>query len=207
MKGLDGFAAALGSALAQMSPWETVAVVLAVAYLLLAMKESLWCWYCAFASTAIYTWIFWDVSLLMQSALNVFYMAMAGYGWWQWRRGGPKHQGVAIHRWALATHLQVLSCILLAALVSGYLLAENTRAVWPYVDAFTTWASVITTWMVAKKVLENWLYWIVIDSISAVMYFDRELYLTALLFAAYVVIVIVGYFSWKTQLVNAAGKQ
>jgi len=194
---LLAFCDAIFAMLAQMSPWEALAVALAIAYLLLAMRESLWCWCCAFISTAIYTFIFWDVSLLMQSGLNVFYMAMAVYGWWQWRKGGARHQGVAIHRWRPVAHIQVISLILLVTLISGYLLAENTQAVWPYVDAFTTWASVVTTWMVARKVLENWLYWIVIDLVSAVLYFDRELYLTALLFSVYVVIVIFGYFSWK----------
>jgi len=184
--------------LLQSSPWEMLAVVLAITYLLLAMKESLWCWYCAFISTAIYTVLFWNVSLLMESALNVFYMAMAVYGWWEWRYGGQKHDGVAIHRWGLNTHLAAFSGIALITLLSGYLLAENTRAVWPYVDAFTTWASVITTWMVAKKVLENWLYWIVIDSVSAILYVDRGLYLTALLFVAYVIIVVFGFFNWRT---------
>ncbi|MFA5630957.1 MAG: nicotinamide riboside transporter PnuC [Porticoccaceae bacterium] len=191
------------AALAQMSPWEGLAVALAVAYLVLAMKESLWCWYCAFISTTIYTFIFWDVSLLMQSGLNVFYMGMAVYGWWQWRKGGPRHEGVAIHRWPLATHGKIMALIVLATLASGYLLAENTRAVWPYVDAFTTWASVVTTWMVAKKVLENWLYWIVIDFVSALLYFDRGLYLTALLFSVYVVMVTFGYFNWKRHERNA----
>ena len=179
--------------------WEAIAVMLAIAYLLLAMKESLWCWYCAFVSTAIYTLIFWDVSLLMESGLNVFYMVMAVYGWWQWQRGGRSHHGVRIHRLSGKTHLKLIGLVVVLSLASGYLLSENTRAVWPYVDAFTTWGSVVTTWMVARKVLENWLYWIVIDSVSILLYLDRGLYLTALLFFAYVIIVIIGFFSWKTE--------
>lgn len=179
------------------SPWEMVAVAAAIAYLLLAMKESLWCWYCAFVSSAIYTVLFWDVSLLMESALNVFYVAMAVYGWWEWKYGGARHQGVAIHRWSIKTHLVIIAAVLLISLVSGFLLAENTRAVWPYVDSFTTWASVVTTWMVTRKIIENWLYWIVIDGVSVLLYVDRGLYLTALLFIAYVIIVVIGYFNWR----------
>lgn len=181
------------------SPWELIAVVLAIAYLLLALKESLWCWPCALVSTIIYTVLFWNVSLLMESALNVFYMVMAIYGWWQWRRGGAAHQGVVIHRWPLRRHAVLCALILVASLISGYLLAENTRAVWPYVDAFTTWASVVTTWMVAQKLIENWLYWIVIDSISVFLYIDRGLYLTAVLFIAYVIIVVFGYYGWRRK--------
>ena len=183
--------------LLQSSPWEMLAVILAITYLLLAMKESLWCWYCAFVSSGIYTVLFWDVSLLMESALNVFYVVMAVYGWWQWKFGGTQHHGIVIHRWRLNTHLLVFTLIGLITVVSGDLFTENTRAAWPYVDAFTTWASVITTWMVARKVLENWLYWVVIDSVSIFLYLDRGLYLTALLFAAYVVIAIFGFLNWR----------
>ncbi|MGB5487099.1 MAG: nicotinamide mononucleotide transporter family protein, partial [Lysobacterales bacterium] len=71
-----------------MSPWEAVAVIFAIAYLLLAVRENILCWLFALLSTAIYTILFWDVSLLMESALNVYDMAMAVYGWQQWTRGG-----------------------------------------------------------------------------------------------------------------------
>ena len=73
----------------------------------------------------------------------------------------------------------------------------------PYLDSFTTWGAVLTTYMVAKKVLENWIYWFVIDAIAIYLYIDRELYLTALLMAIYVVMVVFGYTAWlkiyKTQ--------
>ena len=85
---------ALLQAAQAMSAWEAAAVVLGVAYLLLAMRESLWCWYAAFASTGIFLVLFWNVNLLMESALQVYYLAMAVYGWWQWRRGGATHGGL-----------------------------------------------------------------------------------------------------------------
>ena len=72
-----------------------------------------------------------------------------------------------------------------------------TSAAWPFLDAFTTWASVLTTFLVIWKILENWLYWLVIDSISIYLYLDRGLYLTALLFAVYLVIAIFGYLHWR----------
>lgn len=187
----------LETALTAMSAWEMLAVILAIGYLLLATRESLWCWYCALASTAIYTAIFWNVSLLMESALNVYYMVMAVYGWWQWRQGGQQHEGVQVHRWSPTQHAITFVIIVVLTLVSGFLLERNTGAAWPYLDSFTTWASVITTWMVAQKVLENWLYWIVIDSVSIGLYADRGLYLTALLFVAYVIIAIYGYSAWR----------
>ena len=96
----------------------------------------------------------------------------------------------------------MITAIVVLSSVSGYLLGEHSTAAWPYVDSFTTWASVITTYLVARKYLQNWLYWIVIDAVSVPLYIDRGLNLTALLFVAYVVIAVVGYFKWRDHFRN-----
>ena len=189
-----------------MSLMEVTAVVFAMAYLLLAVRENVLCWLFAFLSTAIYTVLFWDVSLLMEAALNVYYMAMAVYGWHQWTRGGTNGDdhphALTVRSMSANQHVMVIAAITGLTLVSGYLLSEHSTAAWPYVDSFTTWASVITTFLVARKLLQNWLYWIVIDSVSVPLYIDRGLNLTALLFVAYVVIAVVGYFKWRDHLHN-----
>ncbi len=179
-----------------MSGLEVIAVILALAYLLLAMKERIECWYAALASTFIYTYLFWDVNLLMESALQIYYLAMAVYGWWQWRNLQQQENHAQIQTWSFKQHGMAIGTVLVLALISGYLLSENTSAAWPYIDSFTTWGAVITTYMVTRKVLENWLYWIVVDGVSIFLYIDRELYLTAILFVLYVVIVICGFFQW-----------
>ncbi len=179
--------------------WENLAVALAVAYLLLAMRESVLCWYAALASTAIYTVLFWNVNLFMESALNVFYMAMAVYGWWQWKFGGAGHEGVPIHAWTARQHAAAIGSIAALTATVGWLMASYTAEAWPFVDSFTTVSSVIVTFMVARKVLENWLYWIVIDAVSIVMYLDRGLRTTALLFALYVVLAVFGYAAWRRR--------
>ena len=123
-------------------------------------------------------------------------MVMAVYGWYQWRYGGGDDAGVAIGTLGPVQNTIIIGAILGVAALSGYLMSAHTQAAWPYVDSFTTWASVVTTVMVARKILENWLYWLVIDSVSIPLYIDRGLHMTALLFAAYVVIVIFGFFNW-----------
>lgn len=197
---MSDWPALLGEALGAMSAAESLAVVLALAYLLLAAREHIACWACALVSTAIYTVVFWDVSLLMEAALNVYYMAMAVYGWHQWRYGGATHEGVSIRSLSARQHGLIVAAVACLTLASGTYLANQTSAAWPYVDSFTTWASVITTVLVAKKYLENWLYWFVIDSVSIPLYLDRGLYLTAALFAVYLVIVVFGYVSWQRHL-------
>ena len=179
-----------------MGAWEAVAVALGIAYLLLAVRESILCWYAAFVSTAIFLVLFWDVNLLMESGLQVYYLGMAVYGWWQWTHGGGEEGELPISRWPVRYHLLAVGGVVLISLASGLLLNEYTSAALPFLDSFTTWGAVLTTWMVARKLLENWLYWLVIDSVSIYLYLDRELYLTAGLFAVYLVIVVFGYFKW-----------
>ncbi|WP_116368629.1 nicotinamide riboside transporter PnuC [Parahaliea mediterranea] len=195
-----GLSQHLGTALAAMSGWELVAVVLGVAYLLLAVRENLWCWYAAFAGTAISLYLFWQVGLVMESALQVYYLVMAVYGWWQWQqsRGGARDEAGQrpISRWNLRQHAVAIAAVLAISAVSGSLLATYTDAAMPYLDSFTTWGAVLTTWMVARKVLENWIYWLVIDAASIYLYIDRELYLFSALFAVYLVIVVAGFWQW-----------
>lgn len=176
---------------------ETIAVILGIAYLLFAMRENSLCWYCAFISTGIYIWIFGDVSLYMESGLNAYYMVMAVYGWYQWQRGGNNAEGIKLNCWALKNHVVAIGMVFFLSAISGYLLSQNTDARMPYIDSFTTWGSVITTFMVARKVLENWIYWIVIDAVSIFLYIDRELYQTVGLYSIYLVLAVIGYIAWR----------
>lgn len=193
--------------LAATSALELIAVVLGIAYLLLAARENILCWYAAFISTAIYILLFWDVSLYMESALQVYYVAMAIYGWWQWRGGDRTTNKLAIRTLSRKQHSVAIGSVIILATINGYLLNRYTDAALPYLDAFTTWGAVLTTWMVAKKILENWLYWIVIDSLSIYLYLERGLALTAVLFALYVLLCFFGYAKWlnhyRQQSVNA----
>lgn len=185
---------------------EATAVVFGIAYLLLAVREHLWCWYAAFVSTALFLYLFWEVRLLMESALQIYYLAMAVYGWTLWHRGesagGARMQ---ISTWPLRRHLWVLAAVLAASLVSGWVLNRYSDARLPFVDSFTTWGSIVTTWMVARKLLENWLYWLVIDAVSIVLYVDRQLYLTVGLFVVYLMIAVLGYWRWRHQYARQNG--
>ena len=183
--------------LLQNSLLELVAVVFAVAYLVLAVKENSLCWYAAGISTLIFLFIFWDVKLYMESGLQIYYLAMAFYGWYQWRGAQTETVSLRVSKWRAKQHVVALALIATLTFVSGSLLNSGTDANLPYLDSFTTWASVVTTFMVARKILENWFYWLVIDSVSIYLYLDRELYFTSLLFAIYIVIIFFGWFAWN----------
>lgn len=173
---------------------ELAAVLFAVCYLLLAIRQNIWCWFCAGVSTTIFVYVYFAANLYMESLLNVFYFAMAVYGWHKWRHAGTEELPVSILLFSV--HRNALLTILLLTLVSGFLLSKYTAAAYPYLDSATTYAAIWATFLVAQKVLENWWYWLVIDTISIFIYWSRDLELTALLFAFYVVLIPAGIIGW-----------
>ena len=179
---------------------EILAVTTALLYLFLAAKEDVKCWYAAIISSSLYFFIMINADLIMEACLQIFYIGMAVFGLNQWRKSYAGNQSIKIKTWELKTHFYVISIILIISLLSGLLLNKYTNAALPFLDAITTFGAIITTYMVAIKVLENWLYWFVIDSISIYIFVSRELFLTAGLFSVYLVIIIFGYISWKKNL-------
>jgi nicotinamide mononucleotide transporter len=198
---LDVLAGQTLEQLRQLSVAEIVAVLSAIAYLLLAIRRNIWCWLFAAVSTTIYVALFIEAKLYMESLLNVFYLAMAVYGWYAWRYGGGREKDeLPVTRWPLSVHAAALLVILAGAATTGYVLDRWTDAAFPYADSATTIAAIWTTFLVARKVLENWWYWLVIDSVSVYLYWSRELPLTALLFVLYVALIPFGLAAWRRAL-------
>ena len=179
-----------------MTALEVIAVIMAIGYLLLAIRENIWCWACAGVSTAIYIGLFIDARLYMESALNAFYFAMAIYGWYVWRTGRTDGHEKPVVKWPLQSHAVAIVVIVAASVVSGYFLDTRTDAAFPYIDSLTTWSAIWATFLVARKVLENWWYWLIIDVGSVFIYWVRDLELTAALFVLYVIMIPFGIVSW-----------
>ncbi len=174
---------------------EAASVLLAAAYLLLVIRQNIFCWYCAAASSAIYVWLFIDARLYMESLLYVFYVAMAIYGWLLWRTSGA-NQNHPVVKWSRETHAYAIAAVIAAGSISGWLLSNYSEAAYPFIDSFTTFTAIWATYLVARKVLENWWYWLAIDSVSVFIYWSRGLELTALLFLLYVVLIPFGILKW-----------
>ena len=181
---------------------ELAAVALAIAYLLLAIRQNIWCWPCAAASAAIYVVLFAEARLYMEALLNVFYFGMAVYGLWVWR-GGAQHKQPPVTVWPLRRHVAAIGTIVAASLATGFLLTTYTDAAFPYVDSMTTFAAIWATFLVARKVLENWWYWLLIDVVSVLIYWNRGLELTSMLFAVYVVMIPFGLMAWSRSRAEA----
>jgi nicotinamide mononucleotide transporter len=180
---------------------EAAGVLFGLLYLVLAVRESIWCWLAAFVSSVLSVIVLFDARLYSESALSVFYAAMAVYGWYQWlggRRRGVRSPELPISTWSARAHLRALAAILAATAAIGWLMT-NTSAAFPYLDALVTAGSIVTTYMVAKKILENWLYWILFDGLALYLYVARELYWYAGLFVLYLVLVVVGFRRWRRE--------
>ena len=187
----------------QMSGWELLAVVFGIAYIILAAKESLWTWLFAFLSTIIYTLLFWEGALLSSSLLNFYYMGMAVYGFILWRSGGEQGEELEVTRWPLKKNIIIILSGLVLTLILGTLSDTYTDANFAYLDTFVMVFSVIATWMLANKILENWLYWMVIDSTAIVLYWKSGYLATIILFILYVILAFYAYYSWwKTYHVH-----
>jgi nicotinamide mononucleotide transporter len=194
-------AQSLLAAVTALSAWEIAAVVLALAYLVLAIRQHIACWIAALLSAGIYLYLAFDATLYMQAALQLFYMAMAVYGWWCWRGGAAQDTGLPVTSWAARQHRLPLLLILVSGALLGLVLQGYSNAASPFLDAWVATAAVVATWMVARKVLQNWHYWFVIDAASAFLYASQGLWLTALLFVLYLVLIVLGYRQWKHSMV------
>lgn len=198
------FLQVVAAGFAAVGPLEWLAVGLALAYLLLAIRQDAWCWPFAIASGALYLWLFAQAGLVMQALLQVFYMAMAVYGWRAWR-GSDEQQAVAVQRWAAARHAWMLLAIALLTITNTAWLGGHANDPWVgYADAAIAWGSVLATLLTARKVLESWLYWIAFDLAAVVLYAAQGLHATAALFLLYAVLAVAGYRRWALDLQEPA---
>ena len=174
---------------------EWCAVVASLFYVVLAAYKNSWCWPAALVSTILYTYIFYDVYLWMDSLLQVYYIVMALYGWYCWSKVGDSSSG-NICVWPWQKHAKISLYLSVIVLGLGYFMANYTPTDFPYLDSLTTVFAVFATYLITQKVLENWLYWLVIDALSVYIYIEKDLQPTAFLFVLYIGIAWFAYIKW-----------
>jgi nicotinamide mononucleotide transporter len=178
---------------------EISAAALAVLYVVLAIGERRSCWAAAFVSSCLYVLVLFGARLYMESVLNGFYAVMAVYGYRHWRAGTGETR-LAICRWPLSRHAGGLLGVLVLSAASSFYLRRYTPAAWPIADSLVAWSSVFATFLVARKVYENWHWWLIIDATAACLYFARHLYPTSLLFALYLPLIVIGMRQWRLSM-------
>ena len=186
---------ALARELYATSALEVLAVVLGVIYLLLILKRYRLGWVAGAGSSAIYVYLSARARLPMQSALQVYYVLMAAYGWRVWTRS-RQQPGGGISRWPLQRHVLAVAALLGLSVLTAQWLRRETHAAWPYLDSMTTWTGLFATWLVARMKLENWLYWIGADLVTVFLFGAQGYPFTAALFLTYMIIAVFGYREW-----------
>ena len=187
-----------------------LAFIFSIIYVILAAKENPFCWPVGLVgvSFAFFVYLAPEVKLYSEAILQIFYAIMSVYGWWIWTRTESStsekldsyDSSLEIHQWPLKYHLRLLVVGLVVAVLWGRFTLLMFGASLPYIDAVTTAFSLIATYMVTQKVLENWLYWIVIDVLGIFVNFHKGLYLFAILFFIYTIVAVIGYFNWKKEM-------
>lgn len=184
-----------------MDNWlEPVAVVTGVITVWLSTRQQLAAWPVALVNATLYFVIFQRDRLYANMGLQVVYFGLSCYGWYQWRFGGTGHTELAVTR-ATARHAAWLVPIgVVVAATLGFVLAQSTDAVVPWVDSAATSTSLVAQWMMTRKLLQNWLIWIAVDVVYVGMFLYTGLLLTAGLYAVFLVLATMGYMQWKRTL-------
>ncbi len=183
---------------------EIIAVLFAILYLAYAAKEQVICWVFGIISCVFWTYAaFYLYDLYVDALLQLFYIVMSFIGIYQWLYGGAKKQNLEITSLTTKQHILIISVGFMLTGIVGYFFDTYTPAAATYIDSFTTTFSIIATFLVIQKKIDNWIYWFIIDAVYVYLYWIREGYLFSFLFVVYLGIIIFGYFEWKKEVKTA----
>ncbi|MFL5385581.1 MAG: nicotinamide riboside transporter PnuC [Longimicrobiaceae bacterium] len=183
-----------------MSTVEWVAVAFGIVSVYLSVRENIWSWPTAIVNVSLYVYIFLGAKLYADMGLQVFYICISFYGWWNWLYGGENRTELHVtqlpRRWAVALPFVFVA----GAAALGAFLSRYTDAALPYADASLAVASLIAQYLMTKKVLENWAIWVAADVGYIAMYIYKGLYPTTFLYAVFLVLAAMGYVQWRRTL-------
>lgn len=176
---------------------EWLGFITSMIYVYLASLQKIWCWPFAIISSTIYTYICFDFQLYFDAQLQVYYAVIAFWGWYNWNKPQKKQ---SIIQWKINTHLWIILVLFAISMPLAWLFDHYTDQAFPYIDAPIFVFSIFATYLITLKVIENWIYFIIIDAVSIYIFWNRELYVTAILFFLYTFFALYGYIKWKKAL-------
>lgn len=186
----------------QQSLLEVFAFIFAIAYIWLASEESIWCWPAGLLSTALYSYVFWDVSVFYQMLLNIYYMAMAVYGYITWQKQGKDK--TTISRFTFRQNIAFLFSGLCISIVLYYMTIFWFKYPLVWLDISISVYSLMATWLTVKKILECWIYWTIINVASLVLFYENALFVSMVLMIIYIVIAIRAWVQWRQTYCSIA---
>lgn len=185
---------------------EIIGSIIGLIYLWLEYKASIYLWIASIIMPAIYIFVYYEAGLYADFGINIYYLGAAVYGWIVWKHGSKKkdNEELPITRTPGRNWLRAGVVFLVMHFFIGWLLINYTDSDVPWWDAFTTALSIVGMWMLARKYLEQWLVWIVVDVVCVGLYIYKDLYFTAGLYGLYAVIAIFGWSNWKKLMYEQA---
>ena len=177
---------------------ELVAFVLAIAMVVFNMRVNPLGWPLAIVSSALYFLLFWNSRLYGDASLQLFFVVIAFWGWWQWLRGtAADGSALQVRELGPRQRWQLLVALAVAWPATGLFLKTFTDTDVPWWDAFPTAASVIGQWLLGRKYVENWLAWIVVNVVSVALFAYKGLWLTVILYGIFIVMSVFGWRAWR----------
>lgn len=178
---------------------EVIAVVLNLIYLVLLIKERISCWFFGILGSIVSIYLFYSIGLYSESILYIYYVAIGIYGYLLWKKKEDEKDALKVQTINLKKHLLLVVSGIIIAVVIGFYFKMNTDAVNPYLDAFTTVFSFIASFLEAKKILSSWVFWVIINTATIILYVQQSLLLYLLLTIIYVVFSVIGYLEWRKK--------
>ncbi len=166
----------------------------------LLTRQQIWAWPLGIVAVALYAVIFLQSKLYSDFILQIIYFFLNAYGWWYWSRGVAVSEKVPVTTLSKSVRFQWLMVIVLGFIIWGATMSRYTDADFAYFDAFTTVASLVAQYLLAKKKIENWILWIVVDLISINIYLLKGLYYTSALYFCLMILCIMGIRQWSKEL-------
>ncbi len=176
---------------------EATAVAFGIISVYLSVRQNIWSWATAIVNVLFYFLVFRQAKLYADMGLQLVYFALSVYGWYEWLYGGTNRTVLKVSRATPKMSLVLATVVMVSVAVLGTLFARATDAALPYLDSTTASTSLAAQWMMTRKVLENWAVWIAVDVVYVGMFIYKSLYLTAGLYAVFIVLAAMGWAQWK----------
>jgi nicotinamide mononucleotide transporter len=187
-----------------MSSWEIIGTILGVVGVTLMIRQSVWGWPVGLVQVSVYAWVFFGAKLYSDVILQGFFFVIQAYGWWHWLHGDPLQRS---RRAALpVTRLQPTAIAawvgtgLVATVLWGELMRRTTDAALPHWDAFILMFSLIAQWLQARKRIENWTGWMIVNVVAVGVYWTKDLRLTAGLYVVFFGMAVMGHVAWRRTM-------
>lgn len=180
---------------------ELLGAILGFAYIFFSIRQSILTWPVGLLTSLLYVWVFLVSKLYADMGLQMYYVVISIYGWYEWLRGNQANHSepIQVSRLSLKLGFKLAIISLIIFFLIWYILENYTDSTVPVADSLATALSIVATWMLARKILEHWLVWIFVDAFSIGLFWYKELYPTVILFVVYTVMAYIGFVEWKKE--------